>query len=445
MDEISFRGIFKLAIPIVIQNFIFASLQIVDSFMIAGVGEKSLAAVTISSQIYFFVFMMTFGMSSGASVFISQYFGAKNYKGIRQTLVLNITFTTLVSFIVFVVSYFFASDLVALFTNDTEVLRLGVRYLKITSFSYVLIAVLFPFELALRSINLVKTTMFITTISVVINTLLNYVLIYGRLGISPMGVDGAALGTLIARMVEFFIIVYIIYIRNKEISIRFNDFKSLRLDFVSKVFKVAFPVLLNEMMWGLGTILYLFVFAKYGSKVVVGYQISYQFYIMIESLMIGFALASQVMIGNAIGEKNYKKSVQLSRYFIKIIIVIGVLATLIMLLISDSFISFFNLSSETSRIAKIIITVIAIFNIPRFISILFIIGIARGGGDTKFALYLEVLTMWLINFPIIYLAVVLYKVDVLVAILLIHIEDIIKSIVGYHRYRTKKWINNVIE
>ncbi len=445
MSETNYKSIFRLAIPIVIQNFIFASLQIIDSFMIAGVGEKSLAAVTVSSQIYFFVFMLTFGASSGASVFISQYFGAKNFKGIKKTLALNISFTSLLSIIIFIFAYFFSNQVVGLFTSDPEVLVLGVRYLKITSFTYILIAISFPLELALRSITLARMSMIITSISVIINTILNYLLIYGKFGFPTMGVDGAASATLIARCIETVFVLSVVYGKNKTLAIRIADFKAIDMSFIKRIVRVAYPVLFNEITWGLGTIFYLFVFSKYGSKVIVSYQISYQFYLMIESFMIGFALASQVIIGNTIGENNVDKAEKIAIFFIKIIIVIAFLSTATMLLLSSTFVSVFHLSDDTSAFARVIIMVIALFNLPRFLSILFVVGLLRGGGDTKFAFYLEFLTMWLINCPILYVSVVFLKVPVLYAIVLIHIEDIVKSSIGYYRYRKKKWINNVIE
>ncbi len=445
MGEINYKSIFKLAIPIVIQNFIFASLQIIDSFMIVGVGEKALAAVTISSQVYFFIFIMTFGASSGASVFISQYFGAKDFKGIKKTLALNISFSTVISFLVFLVAFFFSKEIIGLFTNDTEVLMYGVRYLKITSFSYVIIAIAFPYELALRSITLAKASMIVTSIAVVINTVLNYILIYGKFGFSAMGVDGAATATLIARLIELALVVYIIYIRDKSIGVTFSDIKSLDFSFVKKIYKVAYPVLLNEILWGMGTIFYLFIFAKYGSKLIVGYQIAYQFYLMIEALMIGFALASQVMIGNAIGELEYEKANELASVYLKIIVVLAVVSTVIMFAVYAKFLTVFNLPSDTNYYAEVITIVVAIFNLPRFLGILFVVGILRGGGDTKYAFYLEVLSMWVINIPILYVAVVFLNVSFISAIVILHIQEIIKSVVGYYRYKTKKWINNVIE
>ncbi len=445
MGKVNYKSIFRIAIPIVIQNFIFASLQLIDSFMIAGVGEKSLAAVTVSSQIYFLVFMLTFGASSGASVFISQYFGAKNFDGIKKTLALNISFTTIFSVLIFIVAYFFSGSIVGWFTNDAEVLSLGIRYLKITSFTYVLIAISFPLELALRAITMARISMIITSISVIINTVLNYMLIYGKFGFSAMGVDGAAKATLIARIIEIILVIYVVYIKDKSLAIRLKDFKSITMEFVKRIVNVAYPVLFNEVIWGLGTIFYLFVFSKYGSKVIVSYQISYQFYIMVEAFMIGFALASQVMIGNSIGENKIEEASELAKVFIKIIIVIAIFSTAVMMLSSGVFVSIFGLSSDTSAFAITIITVISIFNLPRFISILCVVGILRGGGDTKFAFYLEAITMWLINCPILYISVVFFKVPVIYAIVLVHIEDIIKSSMGYYRYRTKKWINNVIE
>ncbi len=445
MNKINFTKILKVSLPIVIQNLILSLLSVIDLYMISGIGEKPLAAVTYANNINLFTFMLSFGTASGSGVFISQYYGAKNNEGIKKTILLNIIFLFLCNFIVFVFVNIFKYDIISSFSSDLSVIEMGVNYLEITSFVYIITIFSFPYIYGLRSIGLTKPVMYVTSLSIFVNTVLNYVLIYGKLGFNSYGVKGAAIATLISRFLEFIIIYALTYFKYSDISVSLISFKKISFNFVKKFFKVTTPVILNEGLFSLGVIFYLYVMSIYGDRVVVGYEASFQLFSLIDAIMIGFALSSQIMIGNAIGEGDYAFASNLAHYFIKIILYIAVFSSIIIFLSYNVYSSLFNFNQATVSILNKFTLILGVFMVPRFLAVLFVVGILRGGGDTKFAFFLDLLGMWIIVSPLIYVGVKYFNVDYIVAFCILHIGDVLTSILGYCRYRSKKWIHKVIE
>jgi putative MATE family efflux protein len=439
-----YKVLLNLSLPIIFQNFVSSSLNMVDTIMIGSLGENAIAAVGLANQLFFLLILITFGINNGAAIFIAQFFGSKNYENIRKTMGIGLFFGTLISIIFFLAGYFFPNEIMKFLIQDEIVINLGVDYLKIVSFSYVFMAISFSFSVASRAIGKTMIPAVISAISLVINAILNYVLIFGKFGFSPMGVEGAAIGTLIARLFEFVVLIFFIYKEDGVLAAKPRELISFSKEFMKKYIEKASPVIINETFWALGTITYAIFIAKISADSIAVFQIALTVYRFYEVVFIGFASAAQVMIGMNIGAG---KELIAKKYAFKIVLIAqisSVIISIIIFLLIPVIIGLFNLRPDVVVLATKTLKVFMYFSFFKVFNLMTIVGVFRGGGDTKFAMILEIGSVWLIGVPMAFIGSVVLKLPVYTVVTLIMLEEVMKGIVGYRRLYGLKWVNNII-
>src|SRR6056297_2420781 len=245
-DEYFFKTMIIIAFPVVIQHIISIGLNLVDTVMIGRLGEDYLAAVGIANRIYFLFTIFCFGLYSGAAVFVSQYWGVKDIKNIRKVFGIEVTFGILIALTTSLLVQLFPYQIMNIFIDEEKVILLGIRYLRIISFSYIVTAVSFAISYNSRSVHLLKKPTIINATAISLNTFLNYVLIYGKFGFPSLGVEGAAYATLIARSIEFILMVSLIYFdKNHPFSANFKELTNWECLWLKEFF--AHPYQLSVM------------------------------------------------------------------------------------------------------------------------------------------------------------------------------------------------------
>ncbi|KAB3530706.1 MATE family efflux transporter [Alkaliphilus serpentinus] len=434
-----------IALPIALQNLISSSLNMVDTLMIGRLGEIEIASVGLANQFFFLFVLLLFGINSGVSIFTSQFWGKGDTSNIRKVLSLAIILGGGLSAAFAAGALFFPQLILRIFTNDAEVIKLGASYLRIVSVSYIFTAFSFAFSFTLRSIGNAKLTMFVSTISLLTNTLLNYLFIFGFGNIPSMGVAGAAIATLISRAIEMLLIIFYVYNYQKELAIRrLKDFKHSKT-FVIRILNTTIPVILNEGFWALGMTMYSISYARISTEAIAAVQITntVQSIFMVVSMGLGNACA--IMIGNVIGAKEETKAIEYAGRFSVLGTLAGFVIGILMFIASPLIIGFFNISPQVQFNAQRILYIIAFFMAFKFFNTLLIIGILRSGGDTKFSMFLEMGSVWLYGVPMAFIGAHVLKLPIYWVIALVSFEEIIKGIVGIYRVLSKKWVKNVIE
>ena len=247
-DKDFLKAMIAIALPITLQNLIASSVNMLDTLMITSLGQESLAAVGLANQVFFFYAVTIFGVATGSSIFISQFWGKKDSANIKRILGLSLTIGSILGIIFTLAALFIPEHIMRIFSKDTEVIKLGVDYLRIVSISYIITGISFCYAVASRSIGQAKMPMVVSIISFVTNATFNYLLIFGKFGFPQLGIKGAAYGTLIARIVEIGLILYSIYSdTNNPLAGSIKDMTDWTSDFVKKYFKTAYPVILNEI------------------------------------------------------------------------------------------------------------------------------------------------------------------------------------------------------
>ena len=443
-DKELLRKVMYIAVPIALHNLISSSVNFADVFMIGKLGESSLAAVGLSNQISFLLNLLLFGITSGAGVMTAQYWGKKDIINIKKVLGLALIFSLICSTMFFLASFFMPEKLLKIYTSDLEVISLGVKYLKIVCFSYLIWAVSFVYVLQLRGIAITKITVISSFISLIVNIFLNYILIFGKFGFRAYGVEGAAIATCIARLVEFFVIIVAVYIRKYPLAAKFKELINFDINFVKNYLKISLPVLLNETIWSLGINCYSMIYARMSTEAVATVNVVSSIERIVFVGFIGLANSAGVIIGNTIGEGENEKAEKYGVSFEKMAFILGIVMAIVMALITIPILNVYELKEKTYNMAKITLFILAFILPLKSINSTIIVGILRGGGDTKFPLYIDVAALWLVSVPLVYFGGLVWGLPVYLVYLLAASEEIIKLIFGFRRIKSKKWINNVV-
>ncbi len=444
-DKNFYKTLLALAIPIVLQNLITSSLNMVDTIMIGAVGENEVAAVGIANQVFFLYTLLMIGIASGCGVFISQFWGNQDKGNIKKVLGLGLL-SVLVLGTVFTAAVLFVPEtLIRFFSKDPTVIVLAVEYLRITGLSYIATGVTLLFSIALRSIGKAKLPMLISAASILINTAFNYILIFGKLGAPAMGVEGAAIATVIARTVEVLCILLFSLRPDSPLAGKLKTYLAFSGLFMKKVFGTMIPVILNEGCWGLGMIFYAIAYGKIGTQAQAAIQICTTVQNLFLVVCFGIAGAALVMIGNEIGAGNEARARDYARELFRLAILLGFLLGATLILLTPSILSLFSkVSQDVLDPAANILRIFA-FSAPiRVLNCLLIIGIFRGGGDAAFALKTEAATMWGIGIPLAFLGAMIWHCTIAQVFLLITLEEVVKFMVCVIRLKSNRWSHNMI-
>lgn len=439
------RKVLPIAVPIALQNLISSSINFADVFMIGKLGEASLAAVGLSNQITFLLNLLLFGITSGAGVMTAQYWGKKDVVSIKKVLGLAMILSVSCAVIFFLGAFFIPEKLLKIYTTDKEVISLGINYLKTISLSYFVYAVSFVYVLQLRALTITKITVVSAFASLVVNVFLNYVLIYGKFGFKAYGVVGAGMAMVIARVFELGVILFAVYYQKYPLAAKFSELLGFSKEFVSRYFKISLPVILNESIWALGINCYSMIYARMSTEAVATVNVVSSIERIVFVGFIGLANASGVIIGNTIGEGNEDKAKEYGYIFEKMALILGVSLAIVMGLITIPILNVYELKPETFQMAKITLFILCFILPLKSINCTTIVGVLRGGGDTKFALYIDVAALWLISVPFAYFGGLVFGLPVYLVYLLACSEEIIKLIFGLKRVFSNKWIHNVVK
>ena len=445
-----YKRLWKLSLPIILQNLITFSLGLIDTFMVSQLGNEEMAAVTTANVPVFLLISIVFGVQSGLGILVSQYWGSGDVKSINRALGVASFIGTGITAVLAVLFFLFPVSVMDLLSNEHALSLLGAPYLRIIGFSYVFNMLSSIYASAQRSVENPNFGMKLFGFSTVLNTGLNYLLIFGHLGFPALGVAGAALATLLARMSEFLICV-VCALRSRTIPLDFDCFLRPGMDMVRRFLKYASPVVLNEAAWGLGNSLL---------TVILGYTDNSVEMLAANAVMgnlnrlflvvcFGLGAATAVLIGKAIGEgRSHSEVMALSQTLMGFAVLVGGtvgLAALILVrtLFVPVIFPLFKLYGESAAIATAI-AVASFLALPLHAhSISSITGVLRAGGDVGWSTFLDLAPQWLACLPLTALAALVLKTGVWPIAIAMQAECIIKVPLCTWRINSGKWINDL--
>ncbi|MFV0499217.1 MAG: MATE family efflux transporter [Bacilli bacterium] len=445
-DKLTFnytKNVFKLALPVMVQQFITAFASLIDNLMVGVNGKDAINAVGASGNIFFVIMLLGYGISNGVGIFLAQQYGSKQYKGMHYVFLIGIIGAIIIGLTSSVFVFGFKEFLINLFTRVETQHDLAYQYLSIAVFTYPIILVSISIAGAYRRCGNTVLPMISGVISIIINTCLNYLLINGNLGFPSLGVSGAALATLIARSIELIILIIMMEKRHMPFRPNFKDIFKIPISSIKKVLSASIPLTLNEFLWGLGQTT---LMALYGIKHADNYtavQMSYTTANLLFVVMSGFATSVSILIGQDLGKNDFVGAKNHSILLVKLSILTGIGVLILTLLLSFITPNFYNVSADIRQNSANILRIMA-FYFPIFILTATLFFTLRAGGDVIGVLAVDGCFMWCICIPIAFVVNNYLPLSIVISFLLVQSSDILKLLVIRFRYSKGYWIKKIV-
>lgn len=440
------RKMISLAAPIAMQNLVATLLNMVDTLMVGQLGDAAIAAVGLANQLFFLLMLFLFGISSGSAIFMAQYWGKRDIRSIHRVQGLCLALSAVLSLIFAAVGAAVPRFVMGLFSEDAEVVRLGADYLRIAAIGYLPMAVTQVYAASLRSTEQVRAPMAVSILALAVNTTLNYLLIFGHMGMPRMGVSGAALATVVARVVECGLLLLIIYGKHMTAAAPIRDMVQQKKEFYPRFISTTLPVILNEGLWALGVTLYNAVYAHMSTEAIASIQIVGTLERLGMVVVFGAGHACAVIVGNQIGAGEREKSFVYARRFVWLALGFGAMGGLIIMALRHPVMGLYQVSDAVFANCMNIFLIMAVAMPFRCFDFTIVVGILRSGGDTKYSLFLDIGAVWLLGLPGAFAAGILlgwpvHWVYMATAVL----EEVFRATLGLRRFFSQKWIHNLVE
>ncbi|WP_294342115.1 MATE family efflux transporter [uncultured Clostridium sp.] len=438
-----YRMVFALVIPIALQNLINVAVTSVDVIMLGKLSETVLSASSLAGQIQYIMTLIFFGITSGAAVLTAQYWGKKDIDTIEKVLGISLRFSLIVSIAFTIITLFFPQALMHIFSSEKEVILEGSKYLRIVCFSYIFSSITMIYLNIMRSVEKVKIATFVYFTSLIINTIFNYIFIFGKFGFPALGIKGAALATTIARITELIIILIYAYKYNHIIKFKFKYiFKTDKLLF-NDFLKFSIPVTINELMWGLGTSMNSAIIGHLGSQAAAANSIAQVTRQLATVVAFGISTATAIILGKAIGENKLEEAKSYGKRFVKLSIATGLLGALIILIVRPIAMNTMNLSPIAEGYLSAMMFVMSYFVVCQSYNTTMVVGVFRAGGDTKFGLLIDVTTMWGCSILFGALSAFVFNLNVTIVYMILMCDEVIKIFLTTYRFRSYIWLKNI--
>ena len=435
----------RIATPIAIQGVVTATLSMVDNLMVGRLGEVELAAVGVAGQIFMVHYLVLFGILSGCATFMAQFYGTRDMANIRKVVGFGFTALACLGITFFLISNLCTDWVLSIYADDAAVKELAAVYLRINSFSFLLLAFSAPFEMAFKATQQVRIPLFISMVVFSSNTIINYILIFGKFGFPALGVAGAALGTLAARILQVGMNAVFAFRSKNEFRGSVRSYFGWNRELIRRIIKNATPTTINEFLWSLGQTMYVAAFTRIGTTAYAAYQAANAIFNIFNFAAFSLGDAALILIGEKLGEGDKEYTWKMTNHILKVTMMVGVIIGLGTVLVASPLAGLFKLSEEGIRYTYLVLLMLGL-TLPLDIYCgSMVAGVLRGGGDTRFSMIVECSTVWFIAVPLAFISALVWHLPVHLAFLTTRFEAVVKAGIFVKRYFSKKWMNTVIE
>lgn len=433
----------KLVIPVAVQSLITTGINMMDTVMLGSFGELQLSASSLVNQYVMLFQTLCMGIGCGAGVLTAQYYGAGDRKSLKAVINLMYRVALVVGLVVTVFSALRSQWILSIYIDDEGVWEYGVRYMGIMVFTLVPYALSITSTQLLRSFKLMRIPMYASCISFFLNIAANYVFIFGKLGMPRLEIVGAGIGTLIARVFEACFILGYILLKDEKAGFRIRDFLGSCGGQISRFFRYSLPVIVSDMLLGLGTSAQAVIMGHIGAAFVAANSVTSVMSHISTMAVMGFATAAASIVGNTLGKGDKERAYDEGVTFFFLALILGVVGCAVILLARGSVLSLYTLEPETVVIAQQLMEAIAIIVFFRCTSMILTKGVLRAGGDTRFLMVADVFFLWAVSVPFGWLASMVWNFSAFWIYMILMSNTIFKSVICIFRLVSGKWMHQI--
>lgn len=442
-DKAFYRTLFPLLLTIAMQNLVAYSVNMADNMMLGSYSQTALSGAATVNQIFFVVQQLALGLGDGLVALAAQYWGQSRVSPIRRLVGITLKFGLGLSIIVVVLCSTIPYPLLRLFTPDEAIIAAGMEYLSLLKYTFPLFTFYSIFVAALRSVGTVRISFITSLTSLIINVIINYTLIFGRFGFPEMGIRGAAIGTMVARIVELGIVVVYLLKFDKKLCLFSENFLKSDQALLRDFLKVDTPVMLSQLLWSVSVPMQTAILGHLSSDAIAANSVATTFYQYLKVIVQAMSATCAFMIGTAIGKGDLKRVRSDGRTLSVLSVSIGLVLGIVLFLLRQPLLSLYSLTPATNVLADKLMIIMSVIMVGMSYQMPVSFGIIRGGGDAKFTMYMNIISTWVIVMPLSFMSAFWWHWSVPAVVMVIQSDQIFKGLPTFLRFRGYKWIKKL--
>ena len=437
-DKDFYKLVAKIAIPIALQGLITTGVNMMDTIMIGVVGETQLSAVSLANQFISIFHIFCMGIGMGASVLVARYYGMKDNASLKKTITIMLRLCLGMATLFCVATILMPRQIMQIYTVEEDIITYGIEYLRYSIVSYYFLGLSLTCTIVLRNVGQVRMPLYTSIGAFFVNVGANYIFIFGKLGMPEMGVAGAAVGTLIARIFEFVVICGYLFVRDKAIGYRIHELFKPVGSLWKEYIRISIPVLISDGILALGNNSVAMVIGRLGESFVAANAVTAVAQQLSSVMIQGFSQAGAIVTGYTLGEGDRDKAYRQGYAFLGIGLIFGLIAAGIIMGISGPLLLAYNLSQETQSIANELMWSISIIIVFQATNSIMTKGVLRGGGDTKMLMLADNIFLWIASVPLGILAGLVFHLPAFWIYFALKIDQVLKAVWCVIRLRSEK-------
>lgn len=434
------KEIVRLALPIALQQFMTALVGACDAIMLGKLSQDAMSAVSLATQVTFVFNLFMFAFMAGENMFVAQYYGKGDYTGISQVFSLVTKICGCIAVVFLAGTLFFPEQLMRILTNEETLIVLGSEYLRVIGISYVFSGIAQTFLAIMKNCGAVNMSTLINGVMVILNIALNAVFIFGLSGFPKMGIKGAALATVLATVVQFLWSVGYVLCRIRAVKF---SLRSCEKKLFGRFWQKAVPLLINNLAWGIGFSMYSVIMGHLGTDAVAANGIANISKNLVVCFCLGLGNAGSIIVGNRLGADRLQEAKEVGETLTKTAIIAGIVSGLVLIALSPFITKMVDLTPTARGYLQKMLLISSYYIAGKSVNCMTIGGIFAAGGDSKFGMLCDSVTLWCITVPLGCICAFILKLPVMVVYFVLNLDEIIKLPVVYKHYKKYKWIKNL--
>lgn len=434
------KEIVRLALPIALQQFMTALVGACDAIMLGKLSQDAMSAVSLATQVTFVFNLFMFAFMAGENMFVAQYYGKGDYTGISQVFSLVTKICGCIAVVFLVGTLFFPEQLMRILTNEETLIVLGSEYLRVIGISYVFSGIAQIFLAIMKNCGAVNMSTLINGVMVILNIALNAVFIFGLSGFPKMGIKGAALATVLATVMQFLWSVGYVLCRIRAVKF---SLRSCEKKLFGRFWQKAVPLLINNLAWGIGFSMYSVIMGHLGTDAVAANGIANISKNLVVCFCLGLGNAGSIIVGNRLGADRLQEAKEVGETLTKTAIIAGIVSGLVLIALSPFITKMVDLTPTARGYLQKMLLISSYYIAGKSVNCMTIGGIFAAGGDSKFGMLCDSVTLWCIIVPLGCICAFILKLPVMVVYFVLNLDEIIKLPVVYKHYKKYKWIKNL--
>ena len=434
------KEIVRLALPIALQQFMTALVGACDAIMLGKLSQDAMSAVSLATQVTFVFNLFMFAFMAGENMFVAQYYGKGDYTGISQVFSLVTKICGCIAVVFLAGTLFFPEQLMRILTNEETLIVLGSEYLRVIGISYVISGIAQTFLAIMKNCGAVNMSTLINGVMVILNIALNAVFIFGLSGFPKMGIKGAALATVLATVVQFLWSVGYVLCRIRAVKF---SLRSCEKKLFGRFWQKTVPLLINNLAWGIGFSMYSVIMGHLGTDAVAANGIANISKNLVVCFCLGLGNAGSIIVGNRLGADRLQEAKEVGETLTKTAIIAGIVSGLVLIALSPFITKMVDLTPTARGYLQKMLLISSYYIAGKSVNCMTIGGIFAAGGDSKFGMLCDSVTLWCIIVPLGCICAFILKLPVMVVYFVLNLDEIIKLPVVYKHYKKYKWIKNL--